>query len=234
MAVAKGRRGRARARDGSAFGPGHGGGAPRPVEERRSLRARVSRAVAGAQSSPRRCRPLGALSGRDARPAGPRRPHRFALAGAAHAGGKVRQQDGLRRGQGRRRGARPGHAVRSRAPSLDGDPRERDGGRRLPAPGALPDARQADPALGRHSRARRAGRPRERDPRCEGPGLLRVCLPNDELRQKRNRMGPRRCRLGLREQAGELHRFPFALHRDAAKPGNPGALRDRLPDPGRR
>src|SRR6266481_2669823 len=51
----------------------------------------------------------------------------------------------------------------------------------IPASATVPDARQADPTLGGHSRARRAGKPRERDPRREDPGLLRLRLPHDEL-----------------------------------------------------
>ena len=46
---------------------------------------------------------------------------------------------------------------------------------------------------------------------------LRLPVHDHALRQDRNRLGPRRCAVGLRCQARQLHRFPFAVHRDAAR-----------------
>src|SRR5262245_41963596 len=75
----------ARARDGTGRYSGPSGRAYRPVDERRSLRPRVSPPVASARARGRQGVALGALSGGDARPADSRGAYRLTVAGAARA-----------------------------------------------------------------------------------------------------------------------------------------------------
>ena len=65
------------------------------------------------------------------------------------------------------------------------------------------------------------------DRRREGTGDLREGHRHDEVRQERDGLGPGRCPVRLRREAGQLHRLPCPDDRHGPLGGHPGPVRHR-------